>query len=77
VKALYLSRDITTRIIPAFEELVGERGAAVLPALQSLFLEELHLSGPVQEALDNFVAARQLSGHPIAISQWDRWQDEP
>ncbi len=77
VKALYLSRDITTRIIPAFEELVGERATAVLPALQSLFLEELHLSGPVQEALDSFVAARQLSGHPIAISQWDRWQDEP
>ncbi len=38
VKALYLSRGITTRIIPALKELVGGRATAVSPALQSLFL---------------------------------------
>jgi len=70
VKALYLSRGITTRIIPALEELVGE-SATVLPALQSLFLEELHLSGPVQEAIDKFIAARRLSNHPVVVSHWD------
>ncbi len=37
VKALYLSRGITTRIIPALEELAGERATAVLPALQNIF----------------------------------------
>ncbi len=70
VKALYLSRGITTRIIPALEELVGE-SATVLPALQSLFLEELHLSGPVQEAIDKFITARRLSNHPVVVSHWD------
>ena len=71
VKALYLSRDITSRIAPALEELVGERVAEVLPALQSLFLEELKPSEPVQKAIDKFVATRQLSNRPIAISHWN------
>jgi len=44
----------------------------VLPALQSLFLEEFLPSEPVQEAIGKFVAARQLAGHPIIVSHWDR-----
>ena len=77
VKALYLSRGITTRIIPALEELVGESATAVLPALRSLFLEELHLSGPAKEAIDKFVVARQLSNYPtIVVSHWDREMDK-
>jgi hypothetical protein len=52
VKALYLSRDIAARTAPALGELVGARATEVLPALQSLFLEELHPSGPVQVAID-------------------------
>ena len=71
VKALYLSRDIATRIVPALGELVGARAIEVLPALQSLFLEELHPLGPVQKAIDKFLATRQLSNHPIAVSHWD------
>jgi hypothetical protein len=74
VKALYLSRDIAARIAPALGELVGARAAEVLPALQSLFLEELHPSGPVQEAIDKFVATRQLSNHAFFVSHWDRKQ---
>jgi hypothetical protein len=70
VKALYLSRDIAARIAPALGELVGPRATEVLPALQSLFLEELHPSRPVQEAVDKFVATRQLSNHPIVVSHW-------
>jgi hypothetical protein len=70
VKALYLSRDIASRIAPALEDLVGERVAVVLPALQSLFLEPKP-SRPVQKAIDKFVAARQLSNHPIVISHWN------
>ncbi len=71
VKALYLSQHFTTQIVPALEELVGERATEVLPALQSLFLEDLHLSGPVQEAVETFVAARRLSGLPLTVSHWD------
>jgi hypothetical protein len=74
VKAIYLSRDIAARIAPALGELVGARATEVLLALQSLFLEELHPSGPVQEAIDKFVAARQLSNHPIVVSHWNRKQ---
>jgi len=72
VKALYLSRHFTTQIIPALEELVGERVSEVLPTLQSLFLEDLHLSGPVQKAFETFVAMRRLSGLPLTVSHWDR-----
>jgi hypothetical protein len=34
-------------------------------------LEELKPSGPVQEAIGQFVAARQLLGHPVAVSRWN------
>ena len=74
VKTLYLSREFAPRIAPALEELVGERATIVLPALRSLFVEHLRPSRPFQEAIEKFVAARQLSGHPIAISYWDRKQ---
>jgi hypothetical protein len=68
VKYLYLSRDFTSRMAPALQELVGE----VLPSLQKLFLWDVHLSGPVQGAIGKFVAARQLAGHPVVVCQWDR-----
>jgi F-box-like len=72
VKALYLSLEFTPRIAPAFQELVAGRATEVLPALRSIFLEQLRPSTGVQEAIETFVAARQFSGHPIAISYWDR-----
>src|SRR5713226_1503258 len=41
------------------------------PDLQSLFLDDLHPSGSVQEAIGKFIAARQLTNHPITVSHWD------
>jgi len=76
VKALYLSWGITRRILPALQELVWGRAPEVLPSLQSLFLEEIDPSGPDPDGIQKFVAARQLSGHPIAVSQWDKGQIE-
>ncbi|KAI0260331.1 hypothetical protein BGY98DRAFT_1119914 [Russula aff. rugulosa BPL654] len=68
VKYLYLSREFTSRMAPALQELAGE----VLPSLQNLFLEDLLSSGgPVQGAIGKFVVARQL-----AVSYWDREQQE-
>jgi hypothetical protein len=58
-------------IAPALQELVGERVIEVLPALQSLFLQERDPSGPVQEAIGKFVAAQQLASYPIIVSHWD------
>jgi len=55
----------------ALRELAGERVTKVLPTLQNLFIEGLEPSGPIQEALGQFVAARQLSGLPVVIHRWD------
>ena len=71
VKNLYLSRQLAPHIVPNLQELVGERVKEVLPALQTLFLEEPLRLGPIQDTIEQFVAARQLSGHPIAISYWE------
>ena len=76
VKDLYLSQEFAPRIAPALQELVAGRTMEVLPALQNLFLEEPRPSGPVEEAVGRFVAARHLSGHSIVVSAWDRKMDE-
>jgi hypothetical protein len=72
VKSLYLSRVIVPRIAPALQGLIGESVAGVLPALQTLFLEDLSLSGPVQEAIGSFVSGRQFYTNPVAVSQWNK-----
>ena len=71
VKDLRISRKFIPRIAPTLKELVGGRVREVLPALKTLFLvETLSLTLGVQEAIDKFVAARELDGYPIAISYW-------
>ncbi len=67
VKNLYLSKEVARRVVPALKELAGEQVTELLPALQNLFLNGLQLSGPVEEAVGQFVAARQLSGQPLVI----------
>jgi hypothetical protein len=67
VKNLYLSKEFAPGIAAALKEHVGGRITEVLPALQNIFVEGLKPSGPVQEDIGQFVAARQLSDHPIAI----------
>ena len=73
VKSLYLSREFEPRIAPALKELVGERVTEVLPALEKLYLEdELHTSGPLQEAIWHFYYARLFSDHRIVLLRWGR-----
>ena len=72
LKSLHLSKEFVPRIAPALQELVGNRTTEVLPTLQIILLEELKPSEPVQEGIEKFVAARQLSGHSIAVSLWER-----
>ena len=76
VKNLYVTKEFARYIFPSLKKLVGERVADVLPALENFFLERLQTPAgwePVhwQKAIGPFVAARQLSGHPVAISRWD------
>jgi hypothetical protein len=71
-KDLYVSKEITIYIVRVLKKLVGERTTEVLPALQNLFFHKYEvLSGPA--AIEDFIAARELSGHPIAISRWLGW----
>jgi hypothetical protein len=72
VKDLYISSEFTSHIVSALQELIGERTTEVLPVLHSLFLEETLPSGPTQEAVGQFVAARQLASRPITVSHWER-----
>ena len=72
VKYLYIPSVFTSRIASALKGLVGERVTEVLPALQTLFLEAPPLFRHDQEAIGKFVAARQLAGHPIAVSRWEK-----
>jgi hypothetical protein len=72
VKNLYLSKEFAPGIAATLQELVqvGSRIADVLPSLQNIFVEGFEPSGPFQENIGQFVAARQLSDPPIAISDW-------
>ena len=72
VKSLYLSKKIAPRIAAALQELIGDRIAEVLPSLENIFVEELEPSGLFRENIGQFVAARQLSNHPIAIFDWHK-----
>ena len=72
MKDLYISNELLPRIAPALQELVREGVTEVLPALQTLFLEETVSSSLVQETIWQFVAARQLAGFPVTISGWER-----
>jgi hypothetical protein len=67
VKNLYLSEEIAGRIIPALQELVGDRATEVLPTLENIYLEEGQQSGPVQEGIQQVIAVRQATNHPIAV----------
>jgi hypothetical protein len=71
VKKLYVCKTFAQFIAPALQQLVGETTTHVLPALECLLLEEPHPSVPVQEAFGQFIAARQLFGHPVAVSLGD------
>ena len=84
VKNLYLSEGIALRIGPALQESIEGRATEVLPALQKIFLDRPESSGPVQEGIAKFVAARQVASRPVAVSRWadngftlDRWRWPP
>jgi hypothetical protein len=71
VKNLYLPKVFTPHIVRALQELDGSRMPEVLPALQKIFLEGYDPSGPILEGIGVFVAARQLSGHPMTVFPWE------
>jgi len=70
VKNLYLSKQISPHIAAALQEVTGGGTTEVLPNLQNLYLEGFQLSESVQEGIAQFVSARQVTNHPVAISAW-------
>jgi hypothetical protein len=69
---LYLFEGVASCIAFALQELAREEVAGVLPALQNFFIEHLRSSGPVEDAIGKFIAARKLSGHPVIVQCWVR-----
>jgi len=81
VKDLVLSEGPVPFIVPALQELSGERVTEVLPTLENLFLEGPQPSGPVKEAIQKFIAARQFFGYPVTVHhrvnrdlEYKRWE---
>ena len=72
VNDLYLFDGLAPHVAPALQELVGQRVTEVLPALQNLFLAGSWRQVPVPAGILKFVAARQLSGHPLSVNHWER-----
>ena len=71
VKCLYIPYAFEDGLVPVLQGLIGERVTEVLPALQTLFFQDSPKNGGIQEVIGPFVAARQLSGHPIGVAHWD------
>ncbi|KAI0287731.1 hypothetical protein BC826DRAFT_1108236 [Russula brevipes] len=72
VKNLYLSDELSLHVAPVFRELVAEGRTDVLPTLQNLFLGGRRPSRRVQEAIEQFLAARRHSGCPVAVHHCER-----
>ena len=67
VKNLVLSDEAAGYLAPALQGLTVDNVTGMLPSLETLSLKASARSGPTQEAIAQFVAARQLSGRPVAV----------
>ena len=70
VKKMTLKDEASVQhVAPALQELAGERATEVLPALQNLSLTTSSWlpSGPLKEAIEEFIATRQLYGQPVTL----------
>ncbi|KAH9958061.1 hypothetical protein BC827DRAFT_1222011 [Russula dissimulans] len=65
VKRLELTCGLVTSVSSALERVAGEMARTVLPALRDLYL--LDSLSSVPSSIEQFVAARQLSNHPVAV----------
>jgi len=74
IRSLHVSKSIVPLIVPALQELVEERATEVLPNPRDVFLGGSELLGTVPEAMQPFVATRQLSGQPVAVHDWEGFE---
>jgi hypothetical protein len=67
VKDLVLDKPFVLSVASALQGFVVEQATDILPVLQNIFLEGTQSSGPVPEGIAGFIAARELSGHPVIV----------
>jgi len=72
VQGLYVSKNVGPLVTHALENLTGERAKEVLPALRCISLGGIKPSASTQDIMKPFVAARQLSDHPVTTERWER-----
>ena len=72
VKNLYLSKEFAPRVAPALQEITVGGTTEALSTLQNLYLEGFQPSESVEEGIEQFISARQLTNRPIAVSVWRR-----
>jgi len=70
LKILRLGKPVALTIMRALKGLAGERERAMLPTLQSLFIGGFQSSAVVQDVVEQFVTARQLSDMYISVHDW-------
>jgi hypothetical protein len=61
-KTLRVSQDLAGHVALALEDIAGETVGEVLPSLDLIYL-----AGQPASSVEKFVAARQLSGRPVAV----------
>jgi hypothetical protein len=66
-QTLHVSQGQWHSVALALRELTGERTTEMLPSLRTLVFEKYQPRGSIVAALEPFIAARQLCGHPVAI----------
>jgi hypothetical protein len=72
IRRLYVCVALIPFFAPSLQQLTGTRAMEVLPELRDLFLEGLQLFSSIKRAIQPFITARQLSGHPVAVHHWER-----
>ena len=72
VKNLYVSKEFARHIALALQEITRGGRTEVLSTLHNIYLEGSPPSVTVEEGIRQFISARQLTNHPVAISSWRR-----
>jgi hypothetical protein len=72
VQAMYLPHSFLSPIVSALHRLSEESVMDILPALVDLYLEGYQATAPELQDIELFIAARQRSGHPVAVHHWTR-----
>ena len=64
-------------VVPVLKELIWDAVTEVLSALQNLSIVGFKRSGPVNVcSIGEFIATRELSGHPVGVRQEKRGSDQ-